>query len=333
MQNRKIIILFTASVLPVAAFLSMAFGAVHISFGEMLDALIQGPSDMGTLPERIFWNLRLPRMLLGILTGAALAVSGVLLQALFRNPIVEPGLIGTSSGAAFGASLYFVIGAGLPSLMGNFTLPIAAISGSALATAMLLFFQGRGADHGILLAGIALNALFLSGVGFMSYLARDPQARSIAFWNLGTLSGASWSNVLIVAIFVVPTLLLSIRLAKGLNALLLGDEEAQYLGINVVYFRWLVIVVQVVLVAIVTSITGVIAFVGLIIPHVLRLWGGGEHRFLIIGSMLLGPTVVLLTDLLARTLLMPAEVPLGIVTSVIGAPLFLWLLKKNGKSE
>lgn len=333
MQNRKWILWTLVVCLPITAFFSMAFGAVHISFHEMWDAVWNGSVESTSLASRIFWNLRLPRMLLGIGTGAALGVSGVLLQALFRNPIIEPGLIGTSSGAAFGASLYFVVGATLPAMLGNFTLPIAAVLGSLMATGMLLFFhrQGSGADIGILLAGIAINALFLSGVGFMSYLARDPQARSISFWNLGTLSGASWSQVGIVAVVVLPALLYSLTVAKGLNALLLGDEEASYLGIRIARFRWLVILLQVVLVAVVTSFTGVIAFVGLIIPHVLRLWGGGEHRYLLLGSMLLGPIVLLLTDLIARTILMPAEVPLGIVTSVIGAPLFLWLLKRNGK--
>lgn len=335
MKNRKWVLGGLLVCLPLAAFTSMAFGAVHISFLEMWEAMTSGSVDSTALASRIFWNLRLPRMLLSIGTGAALGVSGVLLQALFRNPIIEPGLIGTSSGAAFGASLYFVLGAALPAMIGNFSLPIAAILGSLSAMGMLLFFhkKGSGADLGILLAGIAINALYLSGVGFMSYLARDPQARSIAFWNLGTLSGASWNQVLIVGVVVIPTLAYSLTVAKGLNALLLGDEEASYLGIKITRFRWIVILLQVILVAVVTSFTGVIAFVGLIIPHVLRLWGGGEHRYLLLGSMLLGSIVLLLTDLIARTVLMPAEVPLGIVTSVIGAPLFLWLLKRNGKHD
>lgn len=284
--------------------------------------------------ERIFIDLRVPRTLLGIIAGAALSVGGVLLQSLFRNPIVEPGLIGTSSGAAFGAALYFVLGAALPAVFGSATLSVMALLGSLLATVVLLAFdkQNGNAEIQILLAGIAINALFMSGVGFMSYLARDPQARSITFWNLGTLSGANWRNVAMCALVVVPSLLVTLRMSKGLNALTLGINEAAHLGVKIVRFRWMIIGLQIALVAMVTSITGVIPFIGLIVPHILRLLGGGEHKFLLVGSILLGPTVVLLTDVLARMLLMPAEIPLGILTSFIGAPLFLILLRRSMKT-
>lgn len=315
--------------LPLAALVSIRYGAVSISLEEMWTAITA--SEGHTVHERIFLDLRLPRTLLAMLCGGALSVGGVLLQSLFRNPIVEPGLIGTSSGAAFGAAMYFVMGAALPAVFGAATLGVMSLIGSLAATLLLLIFDKRtvGAEIQILLAGVAINALFLSGVGFLSYLARDPQARSITFWNLGTLSGATWLNVGVVAMAVLPALFWSLRLSKGLNALTLGVSEAAHLGVKVRVFRWTIIGLQIALVASVTSVTGVIPFVGLIVPHTLRLLGGGEHKFLLIGSMLLGPIVVLLTDVLARTLLMPAEVPLGILTSFIGAPLFLFLLRKS----
>ena len=182
------------AVFVVAAF-SIRFGAVVISFGDMISALRTGPSAPGmlNLTERIFLEIRLPRALVCLFVGASLAMGGVLMQALFRNPIVEPGLVGTSSGAAFGASLYFVLGSVLKFHAGEWTLPIAACLGGALATAFVFLVSettqaNRESTTALLLTGIAVNALFLSGVGFFSYIARDPQARSITFWNLGTLS-------------------------------------------------------------------------------------------------------------------------------------------------
>ncbi|QNR25502.1 FecCD family ABC transporter permease [Croceimicrobium hydrocarbonivorans] len=331
MKPRLILIILTL-LLPLSALLSLRYGAVAITWSEIFNAL--NPGSESSLHENIFINLRLPRIFLGILCGSALSVGGVLLQALFRNPIVEPGLIGTSSGAAFGAALYFVMGNSLPALFGSASLAVISILGSLLATAILLAFdrQGRGAEIQILLAGVAINALFMSGVGFMSYLARDPQARSINFWNLGTLSGATWTNVSFIAAIIIPTLILSLRTDRALNALSLGISEAAHLGIKVRRFRWMIISAQIALVAMVTSIAGIIPFVGLIVPHILRLLGGGEHRYLLRGSLLLGPSMVLLTDLMARTLLMPAEIPLGILTSFIGAPLFLLLLRKSIRS-
>lgn len=329
MDKRKVIFIGLGISLPFVILLSLRFGAVQISLEEMLNA-VSGKDGLG-MHEKIFLDLRIPRTLLGIVAGAALSVGGVLLQSLFRNPIVEPGLIGTSSGAAFGAALYFVLGTSIPAFFGSSTLAVMSILGSVIATSLLLTFDRKtgGAEIQILLAGIAINALFASGVGFMSYIARDPQARSITFWNLGTLSSASWSNLLSVSMVVLPALLGSLKLHRSLNALTLGVAEAAHLGVPVRRIRWGIIGLQIALVAMITSVTGVIPFIGLIVPHILRLLGGGEHRYLLRGSLLLGPVVVLLTDVIARTLLMPAEIPLGILTSFIGAPIFLMLLKKS----
>lgn len=323
-------------VLFITILLSIALGAVTISVSEMISATgkwMNGDEPM-TLNERIFLQIRLPRALMCLSAGAALACGGVLMQALFRNPIVEPGLVGTSSGAAFGAALYFVMGAVLKINLGEWTLPIAACAGGMLST-MLVFSlsqhrQGnRNSIISLLLTGIAINALFMSGVGFLSYIARDPQARSITFWNLGTLSGSNWHSLLIVSFFTLLCLIIALRYAKQLNALMIGEEEAFYLGVNVRRLKLIVLSINVVMIAVVTSFTGVIAFVGLIVPHLLRMISGSDNRFLLINGALLGGIILGSSDLAARLILAPAELPIGIVTSLIGVPVFILLLRRN----
>ena len=206
-KQRSYVTLVLLVSLIIIILLSMGFGAVNITLEEIFSAFSKASGGSGsmTLNERIFLEIRLPRAILCIFTGASLAVGGVLLQALFRNPIVEPGLVGTSSGAAFGAAFYFVMGAVFKIDLGEWTLPIAACLGGILSTALVFILSqskqtGKSSIVALLLTGIAVNALFMSGVGFLSYIARDPQARSITFWNLGTMSGASWHSVIIVAI-------------------------------------------------------------------------------------------------------------------------------------
>ncbi|MBV8891663.1 MAG: iron ABC transporter permease, partial [Acidobacteria bacterium] len=181
----------------------------------------------------------------------------------------------------------------------------------------------------MLLTGLAVNALFMSGIGFLSYIARDAQARSITFWSLGTFAGASWSAVKVVAVSTVAGTLIAMRFAKQLNALMIGEEEATYLGVNVNRLKWIVLSVNVVIVAVATAFTGVISFVGLIVPHILRMMRGADNRFLIIGSAFLGAALLSLADLIARIVLRPAELPIGIVTSAVGVPVFLYLLRRR----
>lgn len=323
-----------AGILLVAALLSIILGAVEISFADMIEAFrktISGDEAL-TLDQNIFMQLRLPRALLCVITGAALACAGVLMQALFRNPIVEPGLIGTSSGAAFGASLYFVLGALFKFHAGEWTLPIAAFLGGLASTWLVYVLSYQKQQAGImtlLLTGIAINALFFSGVGFMSYLARDPQARSITFWNLGTFSGANWNSVLICTVVVLISVGYSWRQGAALNTLMLGENEAAALGVNVQRLKRNILFLNVLMVAVTTVFTGVISFVGLIVPHLLRWWRGSDNRFLILASCLLGPILLTGADLVARLLFAPAELPIGIVTSVIGVPVFVWMLRRQ----
>jgi iron complex transport system permease protein len=318
------------------AVLSMVYGAVNISLDEIFWGMNKWMHNSGdlSLNERIFIDIRLPRVILGIIVGAALAVGGVLMQALFRNPIVEPGLVGTSSGAAFGAALYFVLGTLLKFNAGEWTLPIAACAGGLVSTLLVFTLSqtkqsGKSSIVGLLLTGIAINALFMSGVGFLSYVARDPQARSITFWNLGTLSGANWNSVIIVGTTTVLCLVIALRYAKDLNALMIGEEEAQYLGINFKRLKLHILVINVVMIAIATAFVGVIGFVGLIVPHLLRMMHGSDNRHLILNGALLGGVLLSLADLVSRLALKPAELPIGIVTSVIGVPVFIFLLKKK----
>jgi len=256
------------------------------------------------------------------------------MQALFRNPIVEPGLVGTSSGAAFGSAIFFVIGGVLNIGSSLYSLPIAACLGGIISTYMV-FMLARSRDDGrasivmLLLTGLAVNALFMSAIGFLSYIARDPQARSITFWSLGTLSGASWTAVQVVAVSTIGGTALAMTYAKQLNALMIGEEEAMYLGVNVNRLKWIILSINVVIVAVATAFTGVISFVGLIVPHILRMLRGADNRFLILGSALMGAALLSVADLIARLALRPAELPIGIVTSVVGVPVFLYLLRRR----
>ncbi len=334
-DQRMLLITLAAAMLAVLA-LCIRFGAIDFSVTDIMHALgslLPGQAEP-SLDQRIFLELRLPRAMLCMLVGASLGVGGTLMQALFRNPIVEPGLVGTSSGAAFGSAMFFVLGGALNIGSNLWSLPLAACIGGVIST-YLVFMLARSRDDGrasivmLLLTGLAVNALFMSAIGFLSYIARDPQARSITFWSLGTLSGASWRAVEIVAISTIGGTLAATRYAKQLNALMIGEEEASYLGVNVNRLKWIILSINVVIVAVATAFTGVISFVGLIVPHILRMMRGADNRFLIIGSALLGATLLSLADLIARLSLRPAELPIGIVTSAVGVPVFLFLLRRR----
>jgi len=325
--------------------LAIRTGAVDITYKEIFISLSKAfgfhPSGkIEPLQEGVFMQIRLPRVLLCVIVGAGLSVSGALMQALFRNPIVEPGLIGTSSGAAFGAALVFVVGknffAQYSQVLGNMALPASAFVFSLIATTLVYKLSsslGKVTVSVMILVGVAINALAASSTGFLSYIARDPQARSITFWNLGTFSGADWNSLMLVCAVTIPSIILVLRYSKALNALLLGEAEAGYLGINTNSLKTKIILLNTFIVAIATSVVGVIGFVGLIVPHILRMIKSSDNRFLIIGSTLVGAIVMNLADMTSRVIIAPAELPIGIVTSFIGAPVFIWLLlrQKGGK--
>ena len=334
--RRQLLLIALVAVTLLVLIASIRYGAIDFSITEIsraLASLFPGRPEP-TLDQRIFLELRFPRAILCLLVGASLGVGGTLMQALFRNPIVEPGLVGTSSGAAFGSALFFVLGGVFQIGASLWSLPIAACAGGVIST-YLVFLLARSREDGrasivmLLLTGLAVNALFMSAIGFLSYIARDPQARSITFWSLGTLSGASWKAVEIVAVSTILGSIVALRYAKQLNALMIGEEEATYLGVNVNRLKWIILSVNVVIVAVATAFTGVISFVGLIVPHILRMLGGADNRFLIVGSALTGATLLTLADLIARLSVRPAELPIGIVTSAVGVPVFIFLLRRR----
>lgn len=313
-------------------------GAVNISYSKIFSYLFQSQED--SIERSLFLQIRLPRVILCAFVGAALSVSGALMQALFRNPIVEPGLVGTSSGAAFGAAFVFVMGKTLSGplvdFIGPFLLPLFAFAGGLVATLIVYRLSnvfGKTNVNTLLLAGIAVNALANGGTGFFSYVARDPQARSITFWNLGTLSGADWNAVYLVGASTIFGVLIAIRFSKSLNALLLGETEAGYLGVNTERMKLQLILLNTFIVAMATSIVGVISFVGLIVPHLLRIMKSSDNRFLIIGSALLGGILLNFADMVSRVIVAPSEFPIGIITAFVGAPVFLFLLIRNSRKQ
>lgn len=327
-------------ILLLSLIISARVGAVNISYEKMFAFMGLNNTSYSPVEEALFWQIRLPRVVLCAFVGAALSVSGTLMQALFRNPIVEPGLVGTSSGAAFGAAFVFVMGSSISSVLTNavgpFLLPFFAFLGGLAATLTVYKLSnifGKTSVNTMLLAGIAVNAIANGGTGFFSYVARDPQARSITFWNLGTLSGADWNAVYLVGISTVAGILLCLRYSKSLNALMLGEDEARYIGVNVERLKLKVILINTFIVAMATCIVGVIGFVGLIVPHLLRMMKSGDNRFLIIASALLGAILLNLADMLSRVIVAPSEFPIGIITAFVGAPVFLFLLVRNSRKQ
>ena len=337
LKQNKIFFPVLIALLVITILCAIAFGAVAVLPSEMFSAVkhfFQGKPP-ANIYEGVFIQLRLPRVLLCAITGAILAVSGVLMQGLFRNPIVEPGLVGTSAGAAFGASLVFVLSANFSKsfkeITGPFLTPLFAFAGGLLATYVVYSLAKntrRVSIISLLLIGIAVNAVGLSGTGFMSYIARDPQARSITFWNLGTFSGASWLQAFIVGSVAAIIFSISLRYSKQLNALLLGEEEADYLGVDTDKLKRRIMLLNTAMVSVATAFVGVISFMGLIVPHVLRLLIGSDNKRLLPASMITGAMLLTLADMGARLLLAPAEIPIGIITSLVGAPIFIILLKK-----
>jgi iron complex transport system permease protein len=258
------------------------------------------------------------------------------MQGLFRNPIVEPGLAGTSAGAALGAAAVFVLGGkttlAFTAPLGSLAVPVVAFAGAFAAT-MLVYRLSTSFDKvnvfTLLLAGIAVNAVCGAGTGFLSYVARDPQARNITFWNLGTFTTADWRGVTLVALFFAVCFAVALRHGKALNALMLGEDEAAYLGIDPRRLVLRLLVVNTVMVAVATAMVGVIAFVGLVVPHVLRMTRSADYAFLLPGSALLGAVLMEVIDVVARVVIPPAELPIGIITAVVGAPVFLWILLRQ----
>ena len=311
-------------------------GAYAISPSQLLGVFgdawrgVENPSS----EHLVFFNIRLPRLLLGLAAGAGLGLSGALMQGLFRNPLADPGLIGISSGAALAAGVTIVLGAAffpaLPRTLGSWTLVTMAFGGGFIVT-MLIYGLSQGAGGTrmalMLLAGIAINALAGAGLGFLSVMATDEQLRSLQFWLLGSLGGARWSAVALVGAVVAIALGTGMTLARPLNAIALGESQASLLGVDVERTKRRAVLVTAFAVGAVTATTGIIGFIGLIAPHWVRMLAGPDHRIVLPASALLGAALILAADTVARTAMAPAELPLGVLTAFIGAPMFLLMLR------
>lgn len=280
--------------------------------------------------------IRLPRVVMGLLVGAALAISGAAMQGVFRNPLADPGLAGVSAGAGLGAALMIVLGGRLawPMLtaLGAVTLPLAAFAGGLVSTTLLYALStrfGRTSIATMLLAGIALGALAGAATGLLVYMADDRQLRDLSFWSLGSLGGATWPKVTTMALAVGLSMLALPFMARGLNALALGEAAAWHMGISVERLKRLAIVIVAAMTGAAVAVSGGIGFVGIVVPHVLRLVVGPDHRVLLPASALLGAALLVLADAAARTVVAPAELPIGIITAIVGAPFFLWLLLRR----
>lgn len=278
--------------------------------------------------RQIWLTIRLPRVLLAVVIGGSLALAGCVMQGLFRNPLADPGLLGISSGAACAVALWVVLPFSLPALLMLYAPMLAAFVGALVAT-LVIFLLSQQRDSSLsrlLLVGIAINALCGAIVGVMSWVSNDAQLRLLSLWGMGSLGSAQWSTLLAAASMMIPTVMIIWRLSGALNLLQLGDEEAHYLGVDVHAVQRILLLCSALLVASAVAVSGVIGFIGLVVPHLIRMWLGADHRAVIPGSVLAGAALLLVADTLARTVVAPAEMPVGLLTSLLGAPWFLWLI-------
>lgn len=278
--------------------------------------------------EVIVWRLRFPRMLLALTTGVALAVSGMAYQACFRNPLVEPYILGVSSGAAFGAGLAIIFPFVFPQIqVSAFAFALSAVG----LTYFLAYDRRRSSTIALILSGIIVGALFSAAVGAMKYLAEDSQLRELTFWMMGSFHFANWAAADLNFKAVIPCFIALWLLGWKLNLLSLGDEESRSLGLHPGLLRFVVVFIATLAAAVCVSQTGIIAWVGLMMPHAARMLMGSDHRWAMPAAAIMGAIYLLLCDTLARTLT-GAEIPIGIVTSIVGAPYLLWLLRSKGRS-
>lgn len=334
------ILLFVALI--IVGVLSTSIGAFNIPPKQVVGALMNAIGiDLGinidAPQENVLLYIRLPRVLMAMLIGAALSVSGAGMQGLFRNPLADPGLVGISSGAVLGAALVIVLGwQSTDGFLGFFGLSLATFIGAALCTWVVFKLssqKGKAQITTMLLAGIAINALVGSVTGLLIYTADDDELRSLTFWTLGSLGGASWNNLLwLLPLIIIPTIQI-IRLSKKLDLFSLGEESAIAMGVNVQSFKTQLIVWVTIAVGASVAVVGMIGFVGLVVPHVVRLIFGVNQRFVVKGSILVGALLLTIADLFSRVVVQPSELPIGIITALLGTPLFIALLLKQRRKE
>jgi iron complex transport system permease protein len=328
-----LLLLALLSIVMVAA--SVMTGASAASVFNVVGSWFDQPDNATMLlrDKVIILDIRMPRAVLGFLTGAALAVSGAVMQGLFRNPLADPGVVGVSSGASLGAVFWIIFGhtalAPFTAVLGVFALPMSAFLGSLAVTFILYKLASSDGETQIgtlLIAGIAIAALTMAFTGLLIYMADDKQLRDITFWSLGSLAGSTWEKAGIAALVILPSLTVVPFLSRGLNAFTLGEAAAFHLGVPVEAFKRIAIVMVAAATGVSVAFSGGIVFVGIVVPHLVRLAAGPDHRFLLPASALLGGSLLLAADMVTRVIVAPSELPIGILTALIGSPFFLWIL-------
>lgn len=331
---RRVTLLLAAATVAVSL-LSLSAGASGVSLSGTLAALVRGEA-LDPADRMVLFQIRLPRLAMGLMVGAALAVSGAVMQGLFRNPLADPGLVGVSAGAGLGAIAAIVLGGALPAgvaaAAGPHLLPLAAFLGGWSATMILYAIasrQGRTSVATMLLGGIALAALTGAASGLLIYMADDRQLRDLTFWGMGSLAGASWPRLLAAAPLMAAGLIAAPFLARGLNGLALGEAAAHHMGLPVERTKRVAILTVAASTGAAVAVSGGIGFVGLVVPHLLRLATGPDHRHLLPNAALLGGALLVLADLVSRTIVAPAELPIGIITALAGGPVFIAILLRQ----
>jgi iron complex transport system permease protein len=323
-------------VLALLCLLVFIVASINGSFDVPVYALIEGT--LTELQKTVFIEIRIPRVVLSMIVGASLGLCGAALQGLFRNPLADPGLIGVSAGAALGAALMIVIGSAfLPEFaFGEFLLPAAGMTGAALVI-MLLYLSTRGFGYQgvsyMLLVGIAINAITGVCIGILTYISSDAELRTLTFWTMGSFGGANWRLLIPAAAIIIVAMIFMVPTYRKLDLVQLGEIEAYRLGVDVKQLKYRIIVCSAAAVGASVAVSGIIGFVGLIVPHLMRLIGGVNHNYLLPASALFGASLMVSADLLARILIQPAELPIGLITSAIGSPFFLWLIFRMNKNE
>ncbi|MEU8435941.1 iron ABC transporter permease [Streptomyces sp. NPDC029216] len=331
------VLVLLAAALAGSAVAGLALGPVRIAPGQVLDIVLDGPGARGGAFASIVWDVRMPRVLLGAVVGAGLAVAGAVLQALVRNALADPFLLGASSGASAGAVLVVVFGAGAAGILGGTGLPFAAFAGSLAALVAVYALARRGGTMTtarLVLAGVAVQYVLSALTSLVLVLSAHPdQIRSVLFWTLGGLGGARWDELALPAVALLVGTGLLVTLARPLDLLLAGEEGARTLGLDTSRFRAAVFVLTSLVIGVLVAYSGAIGFVGLMVPHAARMVAGAGHRALLPVCALAGAVFLTLADLLARTAAAPREIPVGVVTALVGGPFFLWMLRRSTRSE
>ena len=323
-----------ALLLALTSLISLAYGASGTSLWGAMQKLATG-QPLSQMEQVVLWDIRLPRLILGLAVGASLAVSGAVMQGLFRNPLADPGLVGVSAGAGLGAIAAIVLGGLLPVAFmaaGPYLVPLAAFLGGWGSTILLYRVstrRGRTSVATMLLAGIALGALAGAVSGILVYIADDAQLRDLTFWGLGSLAGATWAKVMVALPIMGAAIIAALFLGRGLNGLAFGEATAAHMGIPVQRVKNIAILTVAAGIGAAVAVSGGIGFIGIVVPHLLRLANGPDHETLLPNAALLGASLLLLADVISRMIIAPAELPIGIVTAVLGAPVFLWILLRR----